>query len=137
MSSHTESGHATPTAPVGTIELHGLLAEFLEPGRGRRAPPNGRTPTGYRSMDAYSPIPIEGLAEAIGFRRNRVALIVLIGGLCGGSLAFFMQWYTAVIHYPINVGGRPYNTWPAFIVIMLRADDPRRGVVGGDRDAGA
>ncbi len=74
---------------------------------------------GYRRMDAYTPFPIEGLAEAIGFHRNTVALIVLIGGIVGCLTGFFLQYYVAVINYPINVGGRPLNSWPAFIPITF------------------
>jgi hypothetical protein len=74
---------------------------------------------GYRRMDAYTPFPVEGLAEAIGFTRNRIPLIVLIGGLLGGAGAYFMMWYSATIHYPINVGGRPFHSWPAFIPITF------------------
>jgi hypothetical protein len=74
---------------------------------------------GYRKMDAFSPFPVEGLAEAIGFRRNRLPLIVLIGGLLGGGGAFFMMWFSAVINYPINVGGKPLLSWPAFIPITF------------------
>lgn len=74
---------------------------------------------GFRRMDAYTPFPVEGLAEAIGFTRNRMPLIVLIGGLVGGIGAYFMMWYSATIHYPINVGGRPLHSWPAFIPITF------------------
>jgi hypothetical protein len=74
---------------------------------------------GYRRMDAYTPFPVEGLAEAIGFTRNRMPLIVLIGGILGGLGAYFMMWYSATIHYPINVGGRPLHSWPAFIPITF------------------
>jgi len=74
---------------------------------------------GYRRMDAYSPFPIEGLAEAIGFQRNRLPLVVLMGGLAGCSGGFFMQWFASVIHYPLNIGGRPLNSWPAFIPITF------------------
>ena len=60
--------------------------------------------------------PIEGLDEALGFqRRRRVPLITLIGGIVGGVGGFFMQWFAAVVHYPTNIGGRPMNSWPAFI----------------------
>lgn len=74
---------------------------------------------GYRRMDAYSPYPVEGLAEAIGFTRNRLPLLVLIGGLMGGLGAYFMMWFSSVIHYPLNVGGKPYHSWPAFIPITF------------------
>jgi hypothetical protein len=96
----------------------GLLAEYAEPDAlidaARRAYAQG-----YRRMEAYSPFPVEGLAEAIGFTHNRLPLIVLIGGLIGGLGAYFMMWFSAVIHYPINVGGRPYHSWPAFIPITF------------------
>jgi hypothetical protein len=74
---------------------------------------------GYRMMEAYTPFPVEGLAEALGFRHNRIAAIVLIGGLVGGLGGFFMQWYSAVVSFPLNIGGRPFNSWPAFIPITF------------------
>jgi hypothetical protein len=106
------------TAHPGTPHVYGLLAEFLRPEAvveaARRAYERG-----YRNMDAYSPFPVEGLAEAIGFRRNRIPLIVLIGGLVGGLGGYFMQWFSATIHYPYLVGGRPYHSWPAFLPITF------------------
>jgi Protein of unknown function (DUF3341) len=74
---------------------------------------------GYRMMEAYSPFPVEGLAEALGFEKNRVAACVLIGGVTGGLTGFFMQWYSAVLSYPVDIGGRPLNSWPAFIPITF------------------
>ncbi|HEV8552195.1 MAG TPA: DUF3341 domain-containing protein, partial [Casimicrobiaceae bacterium] len=71
---------------------------------------------GYRDIEAYTPFPVEGLAEALGFARNRVPLLTLIGGILGGAGAYFVQWYSAVIDYPINAGGRALHSWPAFIV---------------------
>src|SRR5438876_5730874 len=73
----------------------------------------------YRDIEAYTPFPVEGLAEALGFTRNRVSLLALIGGILGGAAAYFMQWYSAVIDYPINAGGRPLHSWPAFIVLTF------------------
>ena len=101
-------------APPPAPKLYGVLAEFDTPAHVVEAAAAAYA-AGYRNMDAYSPFPVEGLAEAIGFRRNQMPLVVLVGGICGGLLAFFMQWYTAVIDYPIDVAGRPYNSWPAFI----------------------
>ena len=73
----------------------------------------------YRRMDAYAPMPVDGLAEAIGYKKNKVALCVLIGGICGvlGGLGL-LEWIT-VIAYPHNVGGRPLNSWPAYIPITF------------------
>ena len=73
---------------------------------------------GYRKMDAYTPFPIEGLAEALG-KRNRVPLMAFIGGIIGGAGAYYMMWYANVVSYPINIGGRPLHSWPAFIPITF------------------
>jgi hypothetical protein len=74
---------------------------------------------GYRRINAYSPYPIEELAEAIGFHKTRLPLIVLIGGIIGGLVGYGLQYYVAVIDYPLNVGGRPYHSWPSFIPITF------------------
>lgn len=97
---------------------YGLMAEFRGPHELLRAARRAYS-EGYRKMDAYSPEAVEGLAEAIGFRRTRVPLIVLLGGLAGCFGALFMQQYSAAVAYPLNVGGRPYNSWPSFIPITF------------------
>ena len=74
---------------------------------------------GYVKIDAYSPFPIEGLAEAMGFHKNSVPLVVLIGGLLGGLSAYALQYWISAVSYPINVGGKPYHSWPAFIVVTF------------------
>jgi hypothetical protein len=102
-----------PHAPI-----YGLMAEFLTPEEVVEATRRAYE-RGYRRMDAYSPMPVEGLDEALGFQRSRMAAVVLIGGLIGGIGGYFMQWYSAVIHYPYNVGGRPFHSWPAFIPITF------------------
>jgi hypothetical protein len=98
--------------------IHGLMAEFATPealvAAGRRAYAEG-----YRRMDAYSPFPVEGLAEAIGFRRNLLPLLVLIGGFLGCAGGFSLQYWISVIDYPLNVGGRPLNSWPSFIPVTF------------------
>jgi hypothetical protein len=104
--------------PVEPPEVYGIIAEFLSPEAVVHAA--GRAHEfGYRHMDAYSPLPVEGLAEAIGFHKNRMAPVVLFGGLIGGVAGYLMQWYSAVVHYPINVGGRPFHSWPSFIPITF------------------
>jgi hypothetical protein len=74
---------------------------------------------GYRRMDAYSPFPIEELHEALGSHHSRLPLIVLIGGLCGCVGGYALQYWAAAIAYPLNVGGRPFNSWPSFIPVTF------------------
>lgn len=98
--------------------LYGLMAEFDGPDdlleAARRAYEEG-----YRRLDAYSPFPVPGLAEAIGFRRTRLPLIVLFGGLVGGLGGYYLQYWISAIDYPLNVGGRPLHSWPAFIPVTF------------------
>jgi hypothetical protein len=97
---------------------YGVMAEFEGPNELVHAA--RRTyEEGYRRINGYSPYPIEELSEAIGFTRSALPLIVFIGGLIGGLGGFFMQYWIEVINYPINVGGKPYNSWPAFIPITF------------------
>lgn len=70
---------------------------------------------GFTRAEAYSPFPVEGLAEALGFHKNRVAFVTAIGGILGGVSTYLLIWYSAVVDYPINVGGRPLDSWPSFI----------------------
>lgn len=74
---------------------------------------------GYRRMDGYSPFPVDGLSDALGFRRNRLPLIVLIGGILGCVGGFYLQYWISAVDYPINVGGRPFNSWPAFVPVTF------------------
>lgn len=99
-------------------DLHGVLAEFREPEQ-LLAAAQAAYQAGYRRMEAYSPYAVEGVAEAIGFSETKVPLIVLLGGIIGGLTAYFMQWYSAAIDYPLNVGGRPPHSWPAFVPITF------------------
>ena len=94
--------------------LYGLMAEFDNPTDVVEAA-RATYDAGYRKINAYSPYPIEELAEAIGFHSTRLPLIVLIGGIIGGLAGYLLQYYTHVIDYPLNVGGKPLNSWPAFI----------------------
>lgn len=101
-----------PTGP------YGVLAEYETPEAVISAAKAARA-AGYTSLDAYSPFPVEGLAEALEFRKNRIPAVVFVGGLIGGLTGYFMQWYSAVHSYPINVGGRPLHSWPMFLPITF------------------
>lgn len=97
----------------------GIMAEFHDPTKVTEAA-RAAYAAGYRRMDAYTPYPIEELAEALGYRsRGRLPRLVLLGGLLGGAGGFGLQYWTSVIAYPLNVGGRPLNSWPAFIPITF------------------
>lgn len=99
-------------------KTYGLLAKFPDPetlvSAARRA-----AQAGYRRMDAYSPFPVEGLADALRFRSSKLPYIILGGGISGGLLGFLMQYYATVIDYPLNIGGKPLNSWPAYIPITF------------------
>lgn len=106
---------------IGKIRegLYGVIAEFHDPAE-LLAATNATREAGYTSIDAFSPFPIHGLDEAVGFdKAGRLSLIVLVMGLIGGAGGFFMQWYANVVAYPLNIGGKPYNSWPAWIPITF------------------
>jgi len=98
--------------------IYGIMAEF-DSAQALVDAARATHEAGYKKIDAYSPFPIEGLAEEIGFHHDEVPLVVLIGGIVGGLTGFFMQYWISVIDYPLNIGGKPYNSWPAFIVITF------------------
>lgn len=101
-----------------TPTLYGLLAEFDREDQivdaTRRI-----YEAGYRRIDAFAPFPVHGLAEAMGRKRTWVPLVVLCGGIMGGLGGFLMQTYSAVVDYPLNIGGKPMYSWPAFIPITF------------------
>jgi hypothetical protein len=101
-----------------TLPPYGLAAEFDSAQVLLRAAAAARD-AGYKRMDAYSPFPIEDLPDALGQRPTKLPLIVLIGGILGGLGGFFLQWYTSVYSYPLNVGGKPFNSWPSFIPVTF------------------
>jgi hypothetical protein len=98
--------------------VYGLLAEFSDPTELVAAAHQTRA-AGYTRFDAYTPFPIEELAEAMGRHRSLLPLLVLIGGILGGLAGFALCYWTSVIAYPLNVGGRPFNSWPSFIPVTF------------------
>jgi len=98
--------------------IYGLMAEFADPTALSVAVRQVRE-KGYRKVEAYSPFPIEEVNEALGLHHNRLPLLVLCGGIVGGLTGYFLQYYIAVMSYPINVGGRPLHSWPSFIIITF------------------
>lgn len=97
---------------------YGVLGEFVTEQELIHAAEKARE-AGYRRYEAYAPFPVEGLAEAMGLKRNKVPLITLIGGLCGGLGGFFFQYWCNVYSYPLNIAGRPLNSWPAWIPVTF------------------
>ena len=98
--------------------IYGMMAEFDTPVALVEAAKRTYQ-AGYTKIDTYTPFPIEGLAEEIGFHRNEVPLVVLIGGIVGGLTGYLMQYWMSAVAYPLNIGGKPYHSWPAFIVITF------------------
>jgi len=98
--------------------MYGLMAEFESAQQLVRAARKARE-VGYSKMDAYAPFPVEGLAEALGARRNRLPLLVLIGGILGALTGYGLAYWTSAVDYPINVGGRPLHSWPAFVPVTF------------------
>jgi hypothetical protein len=98
--------------------IYGLFAQFKEPESLLAAAVRARK-EGYKKIEAFSPYPVAGIKQVLDFPKDRVALATLMGGIIGGMGGFFMQWYANVIDYPLNVGGRPDNSWPSFIPITF------------------
>ena len=98
--------------------LHGVIAEFVTPDGLVDACKKARA-AGYRRMDAYTPYPLEEAADAIGFEKTQVPLLTLCGGILGGLSGFGLQYWTNMSAYPMNIGGRPLNSWPSFIIITF------------------
>lgn len=111
-----------------TGRLYGLMAEFSSPAELVEATRETRS-AGYREMDAYSPFPSDELVEALGAHHSKLPLVVLIGGLVGCFGGFGLQWWANEIAYPLNVGGRPLNSWPAFIPVTFEMTILVAGIV--------
>jgi hypothetical protein len=99
-------------------ELYGIMAEFESPESLLVATERAYA-EGYRKMDAYTPYPVHGLAQALGHKGVRLPWIVLGGGIVGALAGYGMQYYASAIAYPLNIGGRPLNSWPAFLPITF------------------
>lgn len=98
--------------------IYGVIAEFHDAQELLDAATRTRE-AGFTSFDAFSPFPIHGLSEAIGFKHTKLSAVVLVMGILGGLGGFFMCWFANVIHYPLNIGGKPLNSWPAWIPITF------------------
>lgn len=97
---------------------YGMIAEFTNVTALVRAIEEVRQ-SGYRDMDAYTPFPVEEVSEALGHHRSVLPLLVLCGGILGAAGGFALQYWTSVIDYPLNVGGRPYNSYISFIPVVF------------------
>jgi ActD protein len=95
-------------------EIYGLMAEFHQPSDIVEGAERAHI-EGYRRMDAFSPYPIEALTEALHLHHSRLPLLVLAGGVIGCLAGFGLQWWASVVEYPLNIGGKPLNSWPSFI----------------------
>ena len=112
-------------SPAADVSIYGLLAEFSGPEALLKAVAELRR-RGFRRVESYTPYPVDGLAEALHFRPWPVALIFLIAGFSGAAGGFLMQLYASAVSYPENIGGRPLNSWPAFIPVTFEM-----GILGG------
>jgi hypothetical protein len=98
--------------------LYGLLAEFESPA-GLVAAIRRAREAGYADLEAFAPVPVDEACAELGRRGTWVPALALLGGLTGAAVGYFVQYYTNVIDYPINVGGRPLHAWPAFAVVAI------------------
>src|ERR1051325_8708280 len=103
---------------AASVAIYGLLAEFFD-ANALVAATRRAHEAGFRRMDAYAPFPIEELADALGFHKTRLPLLVLLGGVLGGVSGYLMEYWTATTSYPLNVGGRTLHSWPAFIPVTF------------------
>ncbi len=97
---------------------YGMMAEFENADKLLAATQRAYA-EGYRKIDAYTPYPVEGLAEATGMGWTWVPLIVLVGGIIGGVLGYALEYWVSAVAYPLNVGGRPLNSWPLFVPVVF------------------
>jgi hypothetical protein len=98
--------------------VYGVIASFAEPEALLRAS-NAAREAGFKRMDAFTPFPVHGIEEALGIPRTKLPYLVLVCGILGGLAGYALQYYCAVIAYPLNIGGRPLHSWPAFIPVTF------------------
>ena len=98
--------------------IFGIIAEFGAPDEILAAAERAKK-AGYSNMDAYTPFPMEELTEALGIKQSKLSLFVLCCGIAGGLTGFFLPYFAAAIDYPLNIGGRPLNSWPYWIPITF------------------
>jgi hypothetical protein len=103
---------------VSAPKLHGVMAEYASEKALLSAVAAARA-RGYRALDAYAPFPVDGLDEALGLPDSPMPLIILAGGVTGCATGYFLQYWASVLSYPLNSGGRPLNSWPAFIPVTF------------------
>jgi hypothetical protein len=103
--------HAAPKP-----SLYGIAAEYEDAEQILTAANKARE-AGYKRMDAYSPFPVHGLADAVGFKDNRLPWLIFFMGVAGTCVGIGLEYYTSVVDYPMNIGGRPLMSWPSFIPV--------------------
>lgn len=106
------------TDELDLAELHGLLAEYDDTGALVAAIRRMRA-EGYLKMEAYTPFPVHGLAAELGKPPSRLPLLTFCGGVLGALTGYGLQYWSSVISYPLNIGGRPYHSWPAFFPVVF------------------
>lgn len=103
---------------MNPAQLHGYMAEFSDADE-LLAAARAIHRAGYRKVDAYTPYPVDDLADSLGHRFTAIPFIVLIGGIMGGLGGYFLQWYAMAYDYPLNIGGKPLNSWPMYIPVTF------------------
>ena len=101
--------------PEPSNAVHGVMAEF-DTGQALVDAARKTMASGYTRVEAYTPVPIEELNDVLHRTRTKLPQMILAGGLTGMASGFALQYWTSVIDYPMNIGGRPFASWPAFVV---------------------
>lgn len=110
--------HPVITSRAPEADVYGVVGEFDTPEAVIDAA-NAAREAGYKKMDAYTPFPVTGLDEALGMTNTRLGWVVLFMGITGGLTAFAVQYFANAVYYPLNIGGKPLNAWPNFIIITF------------------